>query len=193
MNIKKCTKCGIEQDLSDFNIDKRSRDSRSCVCKICSRIYANNYNKRDYVISRRRDYCRKYQQGDDFKFKRRLVMKEFRKNHPHNSWAQGTIRCHKKEGLIVSIPLTILTNLAKTVNACFICGKELRWTQGNGAGKLTGNSPTLDRIDNGKELNISNTQIICHTCNTTKHNLTMSEFASYCKMVADKFYKEQTK
>ena len=56
-------------------------------------------------------------------------------------------------------------------------------------GKLQSNSPTLDRIENGKLINKNNIMIVCHTCNATKRNRTMVEFVEYCENVVKKFAK----
>jgi 5-methylcytosine-specific restriction endonuclease McrA len=51
MTTKKCTKCGIEKDLSEFNIDKRNHNRARSRCKACEKEYRIQYreNNRERV------------------------------------------------------------------------------------------------------------------------------------------------
>lgn len=80
-----------------------------------------------------------------------------------------------------------LIKIAYNNENCAICGKLLRWERGYG--KCAHDSPTLDRIDNENFIDVNNTQILCHRCNTAKGDLDMSSFVSYCEMVVKKFTK----
>ena len=37
--MKKCSKCNVEKELSEFNKNKKTRDGHSCYCRECSREY----------------------------------------------------------------------------------------------------------------------------------------------------------
>jgi hypothetical protein len=187
MSTKKCKKCGRLLELSCFLKSKVHLDGHLWVCKDCTHAYQARWRKTEGAISTKRKYDLEYRERPGVRNRFRLRVAEYRRNNPHSGWAQGTIMWHKRGGMKVNVSLAEIVTLAKKSNVCLICGKELRWTQGNGAKKLAHNSPTLDRINNEMELRNDNIQVICYTCNTTKHNRTMKEFVQYCKMVVDKF------
>lgn len=45
--MKKCTKCKIEKELSEFNKDKKSKDGFSWTCRKCSNISKTIYRKKN--------------------------------------------------------------------------------------------------------------------------------------------------
>lgn len=67
----------------------------------------------------------------------------------------------------------------KNIETCKICGRKLNWQNT----KVSKNSPSLDRTNNENFIDITNIQIICHDCNSTKRDRTMEEFIEYCKVV----------
>ena len=74
--------------------------------------------------------------------------------------------------------------MGKATTHCPYCGVELDWQRGLGKGGRD-SSPSLDRINNEKELRLDNIEIICHRCNSTKYNRTKKEFIDYCIKIAD--------
>ena len=106
--------------------------------------------------------------------------------NPFGAWASDTITNHKRRGFIVNISIFDLKQIAKETKICKYCSGELKYGYGS-KGKTVSLSPSLDRTDNEKELNIKNTQIICYNCNATKRSRTHDEFISYCKNIASKF------
>ena len=103
--------------------------------------------------------------------------------HVHRQWATSSIRHHEKRGFDMNVTITELSEHAKTITHCPMCGIELKWYYGN----LSPNSPTVDRVDSNNTLDMNNIQIICHRCNMAKRDRTMKEFVEYCKMVVEKF------
>ena len=98
-------------------------------------------------------------------------------------WARSTIATHKSKGFMVTLRSRELYEMVKDINNCSICGCKLNW---NG-GKVSNISPSLDRIDNEMFITKDNIQIVCHRCNRLKGTMLMSEFVSYCNIVADNF------
>jgi hypothetical protein len=43
MEVKKCNKCNIDKEISDFNIKKDSKDGYSSYCKLCKKEIDSNY------------------------------------------------------------------------------------------------------------------------------------------------------
>jgi 5-methylcytosine-specific restriction endonuclease McrA len=54
-------------------------------------------------------------------------------------------------------------------------------------GHIHSDSPTIDRVNNGNELNINNVQIICRDCNLSKGTKSHDEFVLYCRAIGNKF------
>jgi hypothetical protein len=47
MNIKTCTKCGIEKEIAEFSKDKLGKNGLHWVCKTCVQIYVKSYQQRN--------------------------------------------------------------------------------------------------------------------------------------------------
>ena len=112
-------------------------------------------------------------------------MRKWEKSHPYRSWAYKTRNAHKAKGYEVELTNDEVEAMAKITPICPICGIELDYSVHTKDGKIQSNSPSLDRKDGGKVLNVSNTWIVCNRCNRTKGDRTWKEFVSYCKMVAE--------
>ena len=82
-----------------------------------------------------------------------------------------------------------LYDFVKDKDYCYICGKPLDWSYGSKGRGMKHNSPSLDRINNENYLDLSNIQILCCNCNTSKGNKTILELVSWAEQVI-KVYKE---
>ncbi len=58
--MKKCTKCGIDKELSQFNKDKKNKDGLRCYCKTCNSNIGKkwNENNKEWKNSCRAAYAR---------------------------------------------------------------------------------------------------------------------------------------
>lgn len=117
----------------------------------------------------------------------RNEQKKYNIKNPVRVWCISTLSQHKHNGYIINISLDELYNYVKSAKYCYICGKELDWTIGKKHSNH--NSPTLDRLNNEKEINIRNIQILCRDCNISKSNKTILELVSWAEQVI-KVYKE---
>lgn len=158
------------KSIDAFSKNHCRKDGHDSLCKTC---------KSKTESTRRKEHRAEYKNKDYI----------WRVNHPFDSWADVSLRSHRKKGSVIEITVKELVGLAKDTPNCIICGCELNWSYGTKGGKLQSNSPTLDRIDNGEKINKNNIMIVCHSCNATKRNRTMNEFVEYCRMIADKFAK----
>jgi hypothetical protein len=94
--MKKCTKCGEDKDLSEFQKDKSKKDGLRPNCKFCAKKYTTEnsdkrklYDKQYYlknkekINERKTNYCRLKRKQDCFyKFKknlRRLIQSSFKR------------------------------------------------------------------------------------------------------------------
>ena len=178
MQTKRCNKCKKEKPLNEFCKRSDSKDKKAHWCKECVSKWGKEYRQKDETKIRINKYYK------DNKKEIREYQKEWSKKNRYINWARNTLRSHKTRNYIVEITINELTKVAKQIHYCPLCNTKLDWEVGTG---FNSNSPTLDRTNNEKILTLSNTQIICHSCNTTKHNRTMKEFIEYCEMIVNKF------
>jgi len=145
--------------------------------KLCSKCKVlqplNNFHIRRKNKDGRTGWCKSCTSAD----KQRYLT-----SHPHRIWSQQTLAGHRQMGYIINISINELTELSKVSPVCNMCGKELCWTV-KGRKHAHHDSPSLDRINNEKELKNNNIQIICHQCNTTKGTRTYNEFIDYCSII----------
>jgi hypothetical protein len=60
MITKKCCRCDIEKDFSEFNNSKRNKDGKSGVCKICENIRGKQYRTENSEKETKRRKIRYY-------------------------------------------------------------------------------------------------------------------------------------
>lgn len=161
-----CKKCGKAKHIDDFLKTSRQRDGIRYKCKECAEACDREHDE----IQKEKELIR--------------GAAHYQKIEAHRRWAKGTIDGHRHQGMIVNISLNELTDLARNTTNCPICGCKLSWQP---KGKISSNSPTLDRRYNGRRLTLQNTWIICWRCNVMKQDVPMPEYVEFCKMVAEKF------
>ena len=56
--MKKCTKCGLEKEISDFSVDRKTKDSLSFWCKQCAKVKQQKYyyGNKEKVIAYQKEY-----------------------------------------------------------------------------------------------------------------------------------------
>ena len=165
---KLCSRCGHIKVASAFY--KRPDGGLHTWCKLCDHAFNKEYIK----IYRKTDRAKELAAARN----RRWQVK-----NPIRAWASHTRSAHRKMGFIVEVTTSEIIDLAASTVVCSICGVNLKWESGT---YLRHNSPSLDRINNESVLHSDNIMIICHSCNSTKRDRTLSEFIEYCKMVASK-------
>jgi len=111
---------------------------------------------------------------------------EQHKNNPQARWANDTIRRHRKRGHIVNIDAHELIAFAKTQEYCPIDDVKLNWEVGTKNGVAGLDSPTLDRINNETEYNMSQVWIICNGCNSSKGARTLHEWLLHSEAIVEK-------
>lgn len=75
-----------------------------------------------------------------------------------------------------------LVLLAKNTQKCLYCGANLIYKR-TWENKMTPYGASLDNRDLKSNLNITDVDIICYSCNRTKSNRTKEEFLAYCRNV----------
>lgn len=105
----------------------------------------------------------------EYNLKRYLNRKE---RNPIGWWVWRTVESHTDMGYTMR-DIDCIYEEAKHTKYCPICGVELIYCND---GKKSGNSASLDRIDNQKEINRDNFMIICSRCNSRKYNRSLKEY-----------------
>lgn len=157
-----------------------------------AKIYrAKNKDKnkiyRELNKEKTREYNREY--GKRYRESNREKLYEYARawsrRNPKLRWCSHTMSSHKKSGYIVLFQIEELINKIENLTHCKICGTELNWEANKKV--VRNSSPSLDRIENEKELTIDGVQVICYKCNATKRDRSMKELYEYCKMFCNKF------
>ena len=60
--MKKCPKCNLEKNLSEYHNSKATKDGKVVVCKSCIKIYSMNYRSRDGFKKKKQEQDKNYQQ-----------------------------------------------------------------------------------------------------------------------------------
>jgi len=203
-----CSYCKIERPIEEFNVNNPKRSKPSIRCKECMRILyraqyrrrklKKNVEKKIYIPPTHKicQCCKDDKPINAFnacknrKDKHATICKECVKKQrkyerchtdKFKLWTIGTVCSHKRNGFEISFAKKELLLLAKKTSICHICGCELDWDIGKG--KPQDNSPSLDRINNEKDMHMDNIQIICWRCNRLKRAMTMEEFYAYCRNI----------
>lgn len=95
----------------------------------------------------------------------------------------------KKETDVTAIDLVEL--LKKQKGKCALSGTTL--TCEKVKGKYVKTNASIDRIIAGGGYNIENIQLVCRAVNSFRHDLTISEFITWCKRVAKNGLRKQKK
>jgi hypothetical protein len=95
----------------------------------------------------------------------------------------------KKKTDVTAIDLVEL--LKKQKGKCALSGTPL--TCEKVKGKYVKTNASIDRIIAGGGYNIENIQLVCRAVNSFRHDLTISEFITWCKRVAKNGLRKQKK
>jgi hypothetical protein len=147
------------------------------ICRVCG-IKLTNENK---TINKQGNICKICESRRGFTEYQKVFNNKTKRIR---SWAVRTLINHRNKGYKMLITIDELCNYASLINNCEYTGIELNWFS---KGKCNFNSPSLDRVDNEKEIRLDNIRIVSHRANTMKGNLTFKEYIQYCKHMIDKF------
>jgi len=105
IEMKICTKCKIEKDLSEFSKRKASNDKLSSICKKCKKKYDKKYKKDNYIIIQEKK--RKYYQ------KNKMKILEYYKKYPQYDKKYHSIYYKENKNKIKRIKKTYRNSKAK--------------------------------------------------------------------------------
>jgi|SRR5690554_1529436 len=152
MQLKTCSKCGEQKPLSSFGARQANRDGKSGWCRDCYNSNSSAYYWGD--IDSKRAYNSKWS-------------REFRKNNPE----KFLLKKAKERARERNLDFDISEEDIEIPEVCPVLGIALR----AGKGKVTDNSPTLDRSDNSKGYVKGNVQVISWRANRLKSDMSLEE------------------
>lgn len=149
--MKKCTKCGIEKDLTCYskNGNRLRSDCKDCFAIIRSKYYYENGGKEKSAVANKKWYY------------------ENRLNNP-NALLLKSARDRAKEK---NIPFDITVEDITIPVTCPVLGIQLQI----GEKVVCNNSPSLDRIKPELGYVKGNIQVLSYRANTLKSNATIEE------------------
>ena len=162
---KRCTKCGIEKDASQFSRNKLSKDGFVYTCKECSNILNRTYRERPGVQKKMTAATRAWNLSPEGKKSRQ-------------TWHQtlkGKFRSYKSNARVRNISFEITLEEFETF-----------WQKPCWYADCSINTIGLDRIDNTKGYSLSNLIPCCETHNKMRMDLSQEAFLLECKRVAMK-------
>lgn len=178
---KKCSKCKQILPIENFHKCSANKDWRKGSCKTCGKEHnqiwrANNLEserKKSRAwfaknIERAHKSCRAWRAKNlDYDRER---CRAWNIANPIRTWGLQTLRRHKKNGFDIKISVSELVEMAQNVVKCPYCETVLDWNVRNKGPGPKPNSPSLDRIYNGKVIDKDSIQILCNRCNVVKGN-----------------------
>ncbi len=163
--MKICSKCKLEKDLSLFYKNSKSKDGYRANCKSCQDEVGKKWRVNNQ--ERLKQMSKEYHKRTDVKKRRAEITRLWNRENVESTLLtkarqrakSKNIQCNiNKEDIIVP-------------KFCPILGMELKISDG----KMSKNSPTLDRIDNQKGYIKGNIQVISCRANTIKNDSSFEE------------------
>jgi len=97
VNTKKCNKCGIEKELSEFYKEKTGKYGVVAKCKVCKREYQKEYRQRPEVKQQTKEYLKEYAQKPEVKEYQKEYQKEYKQRPENKERAKEYQKEYQKE------------------------------------------------------------------------------------------------
>ena len=173
--MKKCSRCGKEKELNEYQKNKRKKDGVQDYCRECNNEY-NRKNAYKYKELRKR-YEQEYYSNPINRKKRNEWSKKYYAEHPEKQKARNETeyaiqRAYRNGAKVrgLEYDLTEEQFFSFAGKACVYCGDIL-------------DRPRIDRIDSNKGYTIENCAPCCKRCNIGKWDSTVDEFKEWIKRV----------
>jgi hypothetical protein len=156
--MKKCNKCNIVKNETEFYKPKRSSTCKECHLKIT------------------REYKRKKRKSPDFKVMESNKQKERR----YRLWQNTLISDSKSRKLEHNIDVDFINELFQKQNGkCFWFGVDLIPSEN----KKNPQQPSLDRLDNKKGYTKDNVVLCCYAANIGRNETDFNSWVLFIKKI----------
>jgi len=164
---KKCNKCGIEKEITEYYKNSSCNGGRMHCCKTCMAIYHKKRQQRDDIKERVKIRRQEKLMDSFFIEKNRNMYREYRKNNKEKMLLLAARRRSKQKGLIFNIEEKDIM----IPDMCPVLGIPLII----GINKTCDGSPSIDRMNNNQGYIKENIKVISWRANSLKGNATIEE------------------
>jgi hypothetical protein len=179
--MKKCNKCNLEKNESEFHVAKSFKDGLYTWCKICKSNYDKVYRQSDKIqnLYHSKEYIEKklIYRTKRLTKDRRYSMLAVIKNRAKNTNKEFNITI---EDIVIPKYCPLLE--------IKLCTKPYG-ERGRGKG-FAMNTPSVDRIDNSKGYIKGNVRVISMKANAMKYSATEEELIKFCTNVLKQIKKK---
>ena len=166
--MKKCCKCKVEKELSEFSKSKSRKDGHKNHCKACCK----EYNKTYYLDNKEaiKEYKKQYRRNN--KEARLEYKKQYYQNNPEASRKSGRKYSRKRRAIKLAVQENYTNEKATATeiafgNKCFNCGSTNKLCHDH-------HYP----LSKGYALDIGNSVLLCQSCNSSKRDKDPEDFYS---------------
>lgn len=172
--MKKCTRCKVEKELSQFSKDESSKDGLAYYCKACAAIGVKQWyeNNKERAKEATKQWCENNKE---------------RVKETSGAYARTTEGKYaklkssaKRRDLEMKISFEKYNEVLKD-NKCYYCDASLVGSAGY----------SLNRIDSNKGYLIDNVKPCCGTCNKIMNNFSIEELSSRLYKIVSRMKKLQ--
>lgn len=206
----KCSKCGIEKELSSEFYPKDLKKGNECFRKICKKcryeaqkklIKSRKNLKKPIIIEKECLNCKEIKKVSKFNHsirsldgyntqckecckKREMIRADTLNGCIVDCLRYVRIRVRKKE-MENDLTKKFITNLyCKQKGLCAISKIKMKFRKGGIKYRVNPYRMSIDRIDSSKGYTQDNVQLVCGKANNMKNDMDQDEFILFCKEIA---------
>lgn len=176
-----CIKCNKTLDFSNFHKKANSKTGYRSECKQCRKEYdLKRYEEnKEEVKSKAREYYEKTKLDPEIQEKKKIYRVQYYKNKCNNEYERYILARCKKRALKNNLEFNLEISDIVIPDTCPVLGIPLI----KGQGKVTKNSPSVDRIDPNKGYTKDNIQVISQLANAMKSNASPEDLIKFAEWV----------